>query len=288
MPRWNDDFDRFYPTSIPLPAKGGIRAQSRRGTFANSWWGRRWLETLESFQLHSRLARGRSYARRGQVMQLEIAEQKVTATVQGSRPQPYIVTIALKRIPLVHWHKVVRKLATRIAIAARLIARELPEEVEQYFREAGVPLFPARKDDLITACSCPDSSNPCKHVAAVYYLLAEQFDHDPFFLLNLRGIGRQEFAAVLGGPQAASEMGESAASEPASPLTSDLEVFWRAGRLPQIHSGDTTITEQSAPLARRLGNLPFWRGQTDFLEALATMSRGASEGAVSLLLRLNL
>jgi uncharacterized Zn finger protein len=181
-----------------------------------------------------------------------------------------------------------RKLATRIAIAARLIAGELPEEVEQYFREAGVPLFPARKDDLITACSCPDSSNPCKHVAAVYYLLAEQFDHDPFFLLNLRGIGRQEFAAMLGGPQAASDMGESAASEPAPPLTSDLEVFWRAGRLPQIHSGDTTITEQSAPLARRLGNLPFWRGHTDFLEALATMSRGASERAVSLLLRLNL
>jgi uncharacterized Zn finger protein len=285
MPRWNDDFDRFYPPSIPLPAKGGIRAQSRRGTFANSWWGRRWLETLESFQLHSRLARGRSYARRGQVLQLEIAEQKVTATVQGSRPQPYIVTITLKRIPLVHWHKVVRKLATRIAIAARLIAGELPEEVEQYFREAGVSLFPARKDDLITACSCPDSSNPCKHVAAVYYLLAEQFDHDPFLLLNLRGIGRKEFAAMLGGPQSASDTGESAASEAAPPLTADPGTFWRAGRLPEILS-DITITEQSAPLARRLGNLPFWRGQTDFLEALATMSRGASERAVSLLLRL--
>ncbi len=286
MPRWNDDFDRFYQPSIPLPAKGGIRAQSRRGSFANSWWGRRWLETLESFQLHSRLARGRSYARRGQVLQLEIAEQKVTARVQGSRPEPYIVTIALKRIPLVHWHKVIRKLATRIALAARLIAGELPEEVEHYFREAGVPLFPATKDDLITACSCPDSSNPCKHIAAVYYLLAEQFDHDPFLLLNLRGIGRQQFAAMLGGAQAASDTEESAASEPAPPLTSDLDAFWRAGPLPEIHGGDIMITGQSASLARRLGSLPFWRGHADFLEALAAMSRDASERAVSLLLRL--
>jgi uncharacterized Zn finger protein len=286
MPRWNDFDQFFYPPSIPLPARGGIRAQSRRGTFATSWWGQRWLETLESFQLHSRLARGRSYARRGQVLQLEIAEQKVTAAVQGSRPKPYIVNIALKGIPLVRWQKVVRKLATRIAVAAKLIAGELPEEAEQYFREAGVPLFPARKDDLITACSCPDFSNPCKHIAAVYYLLAEHFDRDPFLLLNLRGIGRQEFAAMLGGPQAASDMGESAAAEPAPPLSSDLEAFWRARRLPEIHGEDITITGQSAPLARRLGNLPFWRGQTDFLEAVAAVSRGASERAVNLLLRL--
>jgi len=196
------------------------------------------------------------------------------------------VTIALKEIPLGHWQKVARKLATRIAIAARLIAGELPEKVEPFFLDAGAALFPARKDDLITACSCPDSSNPCKHVAAVYYLLAEQFDHDPFFLLNLRGIGRQEFAAMLGGPQAAFDTGASAASEPAPPLTSDPGLFWRAGRPPEIQVGDITITEQSAPLARRLGNLPFWRGRTDFLEALAAMSRGASQRAASLLLGL--
>src|SRR5205823_810250 len=120
----------------------------------------------------------------------------------------------------------------------------------------------------------------------VYYLLAEQFDHDPFLLLNLRGIGRQEFAAMLGGPQAASDTGESATSEPAPPLSSDLEVFWGAGHLPEIHSGDIMITEQSAPFAPRLGNLPFWRGQTDFLQGLAVISRSASERAVSLLLRL--
>lgn len=97
--RWVN-FDRFFAPSIPLPARGGIRAHSRIGEFATSWWGRRWIQTLESFQVRSRLNRGRSYARRGQVLHLEIANHKVTATVQGSSPIPYNVTIELRRIPI--------------------------------------------------------------------------------------------------------------------------------------------------------------------------------------------
>jgi uncharacterized Zn finger protein len=60
-----------------------------------------------------------------------------------------------------------------------------------------VPLFPASRGDLKTDCSCPDWANPCKHIAAVYYLLGEQFDEDPFLLFELRGRTKDEVAAAL-------------------------------------------------------------------------------------------
>jgi uncharacterized Zn finger protein len=171
MARWNRprsrwvNFDRFFAPSIPLPARGGIRAHSRIGEFVTSWWGRRWIQTLESFQVRSRLNRGRSYARRGQVLHLEIANHKVTATVQGSSPIPYNVTIELRRIPIAQWRKVGKAMASKVAIAAQLMAGALPPEAEECFAEAGVALFPAREADLITSCDCLDFSNPCKHIA---------------------------------------------------------------------------------------------------------------------------
>jgi len=294
MPRW-DDSDRFFTPSIPLPAKGGIRAHSRRGKFASSWWGQRWIETLESFQLHSRLNRGRSYARRGQVLQLVLAQQKVVATVQGSRPRPYTVTIELKRIPDPQWRRVGRLIASNLAVAARLIAGEIPPDAERCFSEAGVALFPRKKDDLITACSCPDSSNPCKHVAAVYYLLAEQFDRDPFLLFSLRGMERKEFVAMIGTAgaaktatstrQSAGNGGQSAGVSARRSLAADPEVFWRGGRLPDTQHGEIAISADGAPLARRLGNLPFWRGRNNFLETISNISKSAAESGLGMLLK---
>src|SRR5271170_4777739 len=139
MARWDrprsqrGNSQRFFAPSNPLPARGGIRAHSRIGEFATNWWGRRWIQTLESFQVHARLNRGRSYARRGQVLHLEIANQKVTATVQGSIPTPYNVTIELRRIPISQWRKVGKAMAAKVAIAARLMAGALPPEAEKSF-----------------------------------------------------------------------------------------------------------------------------------------------------------
>jgi len=58
-------------------------------------------------------------------------------------------------------------------------------------------LFPQKQRDLKTNCSCPDWSNPCKHIAAVYYLLGEEFDRDPFLIFRLRGIAREDFVKLL-------------------------------------------------------------------------------------------
>ncbi len=289
MARWGwDDDDRWwrdYPRSGPLAAKGGIKARNQRGDFAGSWWGRRWITVLESFQLGGRLARGRSYARKGQVLKLEIAPGVVNAEVQGSRPTPYKVRIALKTIEQKQRKKLGEALAADISIAARLIGGQLPPEVEGCFERAGAPLFPQRLKDLNTSCSCPDSSNPCKHIAAVYYILAEEFDRDPFLLLTLRGLGRDDFMALIGQaePQTQAPADTEAAMPQPQPLNPEPQSFWRAERLSEMTFGAVVPAEEAAPMARRLGAFPFWRGDADFLEELARLSRAAAARALQLL-----
>jgi len=282
MPRRRDHDFFWYERTRPREAKGGIKAQSRRGGFAESWWGRRWLEVLESFEIGERLARGRSYARKGQVLDLSVAPGKIAAKVQGSRPTPYRVTIAMKPIPAASWKTLGAAVAADTWSAARLIAGEMPEGLEATFRDAGVPLFPARLDDLKTDCSCPDWSNPCKHIAAVYYLLAERFDRDPFLLLRLRGTSREAFVALLG------EAGPAPAAEPPAappqPLAADPRAFWQGRPVPADLFGAAAVPDAPSPLSATLGPLPFWRGETGFAEAMARATAQAAPAAVRMLL----
>ncbi len=104
MARWHEF--GYYPPSRPREAKGGIKSQSKRGAFASSWWGRRWIATLESFPIGARLGRGRSYARKGQVISLEIDKGRVAAEVQGSRTRPYAVSITMKPFATPKWRKI--------------------------------------------------------------------------------------------------------------------------------------------------------------------------------------
>jgi uncharacterized Zn finger protein len=288
-----DDDDRFWryqQPSRPLPAKGGIKARSKRGGFSESWWGQRWITVLESFGLGGRLTRGRSYARGGQVVNLEIADAMVSASVQGSRPNPYKVKIALKKIDGAQQKKLGAALAADMSIAARLVGGALPPAVEQCFTNAGVPLFPQRINDLKTSCSCPDSSNPCKHIAAVYYLIAEEFDRDPFLLLALRGISRDQFMALLGAAGSKHPLGDDGEgrAEPVvepEPLAADSQRFWHGGPTPDQRYRDFAPGDEAAPLARRLGPFPFWRGETDFLDEVGRLSRQAAARALEVLAR---
>ena len=186
---------RFPPASRPRTVSGGLVARSARGDIGEHWWSRRFVEVLESFALGSRLTRGKNYARRGQVLSLEIKAGAVAATVQGSRRAPYQVKIALTPFSELIWAKVEVTLAEQAIYSAHLLAGELPPELEQVFAAGGAPLFPRRQGDLQMSCSCPDHEVPCKHLSAVFYLLAERFDDDPFQILHWRGRDR---AALLG------------------------------------------------------------------------------------------
>src|SRR5436190_15456547 len=119
---WYRDFYPRYPRSQPRKAKGGIKAQSKQGQFGKSWWAKRWIAVLESFQIGGRLGRGRSYARNGQVLSIDIVKGKVSARVQGSRPKPYEVVIRVKTLAEAAWGKAVATLSSQALYAAKLLA----------------------------------------------------------------------------------------------------------------------------------------------------------------------
>lgn len=256
----------YFPKSRRRSAKGGIRAQSQRGGFGQSWWAKRWIAVLESFQLGARLSRGRSYARQGQVLSVNIETGSVSAAVQGSRPMPYRVVIQVKGLTKADWKKVADVVSSQAIFGAKLLAGEMPQDIEAAFQSASVSLFPARLNDLKTDCSCPDSSNPCKHIAAVYYLLGEEFDRDPFLIFQLRGMSREEFLALMA--EAAPATPKDVEDTPADPLPTDPTLFWSGGELPSDLLGEVDPKPAGAALAKRLGKFPFWRGSENFLEAM--------------------
>jgi uncharacterized Zn finger protein len=187
----------YYPRSKPIPVDKGIRTKSKHGEIGEKWWSKKWIQTLESFDIGERLQRGRSYARRGQVISLDIQKGMVTAKVQGSRPNPYSVKIQLKKLDDGEWDRVAHVLASKAIFAAKLLAGEMPNNIEEAFSAANVSIFPRKGEDLETECTCPDWSNPCKHIAAVYYILAERFDEDPFLIFKLRGRTKEEVIEIL-------------------------------------------------------------------------------------------
>lgn len=303
-PRWGSS--RRYLRSRPKDVEGGIRAHSRRGSFGGSWWARRWEEELEDFGLGRRLQRGKRYARRGQVVELEIEAGGVTASVQGSRDRPYRVRIGLQTLGGERRQALFRRIAREPGLAARLLAGEMPEELEAAFGEAGAPLFPERRGDLETHCTCPDHANPCKHVAAVYLLLAEEFDRDPWLLLRLRGLDRSDVLDALG-PEAEVAEGNAPASAGAgadAPVqepeaTEDGEergggegaedrTFWGTWDGPAEEGGGgggagAAPPDDPAALPRSLGNFPFWRGEEPLIGTLEEVYRRAREDALELL-----
>ncbi|KPK75129.1 MAG: hypothetical protein AMJ79_12465 [Phycisphaerae bacterium SM23_30] len=287
----------YYPRTRARQAKGGIKAQSKRGQFGQSWWAKRWIEVLESFNIGARLGRGRSYARQGQVIAIDIEKGRVTAKVQGSQRQPYKVAIKVKTLTQTDWKKLARLLAKQALFAAKLLAGEMPENIEQAFQNAKLTLFPNKRGDLQTDCSCPDWSNPCKHIAAVYYLLGEEFDRDPFLIFRLRGMEQKELVNLLGGqqtredksqskkvlPELAAEQKEAPAPPPV-PLPTDPETFWGWLLTDEVVTGEVFIPPIAAALPKRLGNFPFWRGEENFLSAMEEVYRKASPVGVDVFL----
>src|SRR5262245_40368686 len=117
--RWRGDWGPFYPKSQPRAAKGGIKAQSKRGEIGSSWWAKRWIDVLHSFHIGARLDRGRSYARQGQVLNIDVSKGLVRAQVQGSRPKPYDVKIETNQLSDADWRKVLKTLSDQPLYAAK-------------------------------------------------------------------------------------------------------------------------------------------------------------------------
>jgi uncharacterized Zn finger protein len=239
----------FFPPSKPRAVDGGLRARSKRGAIAQTWWSERFIAVLEDIGVGGRLQRGRSYARKGQVISLGVDAGSVTAQVQGSRARPYRVRIGIAAYGKAEWSAVERELASNAWYLAKLLGGEMPEDIEDVFSGLGLSLFPTSAGDLSLDCSCPDWSVPCKHVAATFYLLAESFDDDPFGILAWRGREREDLLANL---QSARSDGPPPADldEPTGPPLADSldSYFSLQGTLPR----PTPVLSESDSLLAQL------------------------------------
>ena len=145
----------YPPPSRPRPVEGGLKARSTRGAIARTWWSERFIAVLEDIGLGNRLQRGRTYARKGQVISLEVDPGSVTAQVQGSRARPYRIRIGIPAFGKSEWAQVERSLAENAWYTAKLLSGEMPDDIEDVFAGLGLSLFPASARELSLDCSCP-------------------------------------------------------------------------------------------------------------------------------------
>ncbi len=292
MSRKRRDYWGYFPRSKPIPVKDGIKARTKRGQFGEHWWAQRWIEVLESFGWENRLQRGRTYARKGQVLDIDIQLGRVNARVQGSRRTPYIVRIRISPLSDKQWAMAIDAIAEQALFAAQLLSGEMPPEIEQSVRSAGLSLFPTSMD-IDMQCSCPDWAIPCKHLAAVYYLLAEKFDRDPFLLFKLRGCTREHLMTALRARRAADISDEEetwAEMEEAevAPLEDSLTGFWdlqsKADHTHPMEGFSVAIAPPSVETAllKRLGPPPFSRRPEAFVGVLALAYAAVTDRALKL------
>ncbi len=245
-----------FKPSRPIDTDEGIKAKSKRGDFVKNWWATRWIKAMERVMDRGRLQRGRTYARKGQVLSLEESKGKLSAKVQGSRRTPYKITIELAPLSERDWEKVLTALAERPYFVAQLLAGEMPQEIEEAFQAVKLDLFPAKRE-LKQSCNCPDSASVCKHLAAVHYILAERFDEDPFLLFRLRGKTQDEILAALGTGGVQEETAVVPEYIPAPPLSESLAAFWQIGPQVEPYAARIAAPDVPYPLLERLGDPDF-------------------------------
>jgi len=230
----------------------------------------------------------------GQVIDMKLSKCLVEARVQGSRPKPYDITIKVKPIADEKWREVFKVMGSQALFSAKLLAGEMPENIEEAFKSSDAPLFPKRKE-IQTDCSCPDYENPCKHIAAVYYILTEEFDKDPFMIFQLRGRSKKETIEFLrrsrpaptrepvtkkGTPQPIDRAqeetrtieneGERAKSRSKSlTLEECICSFWASPKSLEQFNISMAQPHVNAAVIKRLGEPSFWREHEDFTKLMA-------------------
>ncbi|MBD2562226.1 MULTISPECIES: SWIM zinc finger family protein [Nostoc] len=164
---------------------------------SREWWSQQWLDLLDSYRFKKRLERARNYARQGNVLSIEFKGAKVLARVQGSEVEPYKVSLSLEPFSDEQWGYVIETMSQRAIFAAKLLAGEMPQNIEEVFTANGLSIFPFTLGDVQSKCSCPDKANPCKHIGALYYQLGDRFSEDPFVLFQLRGRTKEQIISDL-------------------------------------------------------------------------------------------
>ncbi|MDO8874024.1 MAG: SWIM zinc finger family protein [Methanoregula sp.] len=279
----------YYPPANPIKVKDGIAARSKKGDIGETWWSKRFIGALEMIGIGSRLQRGKTYARKGQVINISFHDAVVHAQVQGTNPRPYSITISFIQFNDKQWDEIFDALSSQALFTAMLLGGEIPKEIETVFAGVKLSLLPSTHREIKTNCSCPDSANPCKHIAAVYYILAEQFDRDPFLIFALRGRDRNAVLEELRKRRSSvDEVVEK--PDPAHPAVHEpkrsigprlpecLDSFWDAGETLDSFPIYLHIKpELEAAALKRLGPSRFKIGNKDLSDLLVPVYAKARE-----------
>lgn len=223
-------YDEYYYRTA-IKATGGMKVKSKKGDIGSKWWSKRFIAILNSYGWENRLQRGKRYARAGQVLRINIDSNIISADVQGSMKKPYKIKIEFPSINDASWDKIVKKILSTEGLVARMLAGEVPQELENVFKLSNASLFPQKANEIRMDCSCPDDAIPCKHIAAVFYILADRLDDDPFLLFELNGRTKEELIyAISQNNENKPEIKENNIDKPVT--MEDLKNFWKS---PDIH-----------------------------------------------------
>jgi uncharacterized Zn finger protein len=176
----------WYPPTAPRPT--AVNGKERK-KFGTTWWGKKWIEIVENNGDSQRMSRGRAYARAESVYNIKLAKGLITAKVRGNYGT-YSVTVKIPPMDNKQWHAATARIKNSHALGA-LLNNELPQDMDDIM---GMKLI---DEELKAECSCPDYAMPCKHIAALYYILADEIDKAPQILFALRGIEKDKLFELL-------------------------------------------------------------------------------------------
>ncbi|HKB46336.1 MAG TPA: hypothetical protein VKC57_01470 [Ktedonobacterales bacterium] len=265
-----------------------------RSASGESWWARQWLSMLDTVgpEYRSILNRGRAAARAGDVRRAEVQPGLLSGTVSSSFGLAYSVRIGVPVLGDRTWVRVIAVLTSKAAYAARLLAGELPTEIEDLFAKEGASLFPQGLWELETTCGCLAAGALCKHTAALHYFFGANLHTQPFVLLALRGRTQQQIVAAIRAQWSASASGESAllasgadGDVEADPAFAPLRVerFFEPGAALDELAAIGMPPQSTAALLQRLGPPPFATEREDVLAPLGRAYAAVTRHAVAAL-----
>jgi uncharacterized Zn finger protein len=235
-------------------------------------WSDQFIVMLESLRMGTTFSQGRRYARAGQVRSVTISTSIVTALVVDEDGETYRARIGVKAFTAADWARIERALAGEAIHAAKLLAGHLPDDLDTILAGFGLSLFPQSLSEIVLDCSCPGWQKPCRHLTAACYVLAEEFDADPFGILAWRGRGRDELLEALRAHRV-SALGHIARrqhpADPEKPESSGFGTFWQSG--PRLVAPDPAVpgsVHRGDAILEQLDPLPLTAGRFDVTDLL--------------------
>lgn len=263
------------------------------GEFSRTWWGQKFITAIESFTDAARLGRGRSYARGDKILEFAVNQGEIEATIRGSvnpyfgvyQEPRYHTVVKIKPIPQKDWSKIIQSMAKNASFVSKLLLNEVPENIESSFRAVNQNLLPQNESDFQTSCSCPDYSNPCKHIAGLCYRFASELDEEPFLLFELRGLTQDKLHQELAKTPLCRALIAGLKTQELTPMTvasyytrpqknqfnsaTSLKEFWQGKTIVPPPLSETRETNISGILVKKAGDFPeFWHRDRSFIATM--------------------